>query len=313
MYRNLNAGALGISGRQSELIELALTYRFGGLDVDLPAVVKRAQTSGVEQACRFMASADLRVGQFPLPLDCTTSETAFRAGLAQLREVAAVAESLHASCCVVTVKPASDDQPYHENFEMYRTRLGAVANVLAQHDIKLGLAFLASPCHWKGHEYPFIHEADALLTLIRTIGSSHVGLVLDTWSWFVAGSSLGELRELTGEQIVSVRLADIRPEADLAKITDQDRYLPGDGGLVDGGAIVRHLSEVGYAGPVTLYPHSSRFAGMTRDAIVQQAKATFQDLWVAAGLLPGKKLEPVQPEAAPADSEPSDAVSHGAT
>jgi len=28
MYRNFNANALGVSGRQSELLEISLTYRF---------------------------------------------------------------------------------------------------------------------------------------------------------------------------------------------------------------------------------------------------------------------------------------------
>lgn len=41
MYKNLNAEVLGVSGRQSELIELAMTYGFIGLDVDITEVVKR--------------------------------------------------------------------------------------------------------------------------------------------------------------------------------------------------------------------------------------------------------------------------------
>ncbi len=305
MYRNLDAAALGISGRQSELIELALTYGFRGLDVDLAALVKRARTSGVEQAVRFMVSANVQVGEFPLPIDFTGEESAFRSALLQLKEFAAIAGSLHASCCVATVNPASDARPYHENFEMHRTRLGAVANVLAEQNIKLGLTVLAAPCHWMGHDYPFIHEAEALLTLIKTIGNPSVGLVLDTWNWLVGGGSLADLLQLSGEQIASVRLADIRPEADLAKIADQERYLPGDGGLIDCGAVVRHLVEVDYAGPVTLYPHPSRFTGMTRDVIVRQAKATFQELWVAAGLAPGKKPEPTAAETVSADSRPT--------
>ena len=35
MFLNLNAQSLGVSGRQSELIELALTYGFKGIDTDI--------------------------------------------------------------------------------------------------------------------------------------------------------------------------------------------------------------------------------------------------------------------------------------
>ena len=174
---------------------------------------------------------------------------------------------------------------------MHRSRLGAVANILAEHNVKLGLSFCAVPDHWKGRDYPFIHEPDALLTLIKTIGNANVGLTLDTWNWFVGGGSLSELRELTVEQVVSVRLADMLPEEDLSKITDEERHLPSDEGVIDGAAILRHLADVGYDGPVTLAPHSSRFMGMTRDAIVQQARATFDDLWNAAGVTPKKESE----------------------
>jgi chitinase len=41
MYKNLNATVLGVSGRQSELIELAMTYGFRGLDIDIVDLVKR--------------------------------------------------------------------------------------------------------------------------------------------------------------------------------------------------------------------------------------------------------------------------------
>ncbi len=302
MYRSLDAAALGISGRQSELIELALTFGFSGLDIDLTAIVKRARTGSIEQACRFLTSANLRIGHFALPLDFTGSETAFRTALGELKETAAVAGHLRASCCVATVRPASDDLPYHENFELHRNRLGAVANVLAEHDIKLGLAFQAAPNNWRGFDYPFIHEPDALLTLIKTIAATNVGLLLDTWNWFVGGGSLGELTELTAGRIAGVRLADVRLEDDLLKITDQQRYLPFDGGMVDAGAVVRHLAAIGYEGPVALVPHASRCAGMTRDAIARQARATFQDLWIAAGLAPPRKTAAVPVEAAATES-----------
>ena len=54
--------------------------------------------------------------------------------------------------------------------------------------------------------------------------------------------------------------------------------MPGDGGLIDCHTIVQHLLQSGYSGPLTLYPDPSRFTGMTRDSIVQQAKATLDDL-----------------------------------
>ena len=48
-----------------------------------------------------------------------------------------------------TIASASDELPYHENFERHRGRLGEVAQALAPHDIRLGLEFLA-PARLRG-------------------------------------------------------------------------------------------------------------------------------------------------------------------
>jgi len=300
MYKNLNTAALGITGRQSELIELALTYGFRGLDLDMSDIIKRARARGLEPARRYVASASVRVGEFRLPIDWRAADIPYRSGLVELQEVAQTAAALGATVCTATVQPYSDDLPYHENFELHRRRFGEIGDLLARHSIKLGLAFQAAAAHREGHAAPFIHQAETLLTLIKTASSQHVGLTLDTWSWFVGGGTLDHLRQFPPEQIVAVRFADYPAAADLGQITDQERYFPGDGGAVDCATILRYLAEHAFAGPVTLYPHPSRFRGMTRDAIVQQASAKFDALYRAAGISRSGKLEPlpVEPEQA---------------
>lgn len=278
MFRNLNTVALGITGRQSELIELALTYGFGGLDLNMSTIARRARNNGVDQAKRFVASAGLRIGEFALPVEIVGDEAAFRSGLAELTEVAQIAEALEAYCCRFAIQPVSREAPYHEFFEMHRQRLTEVAEVLANHNVRLGLAFTAAPDQWKDAETAFIHEGEALMTLIRTIGKSNVGVALDIWEWVVGGSSVEQFKQIPGESISSVRLADLPAEASLESVTEQDRVLPGEGGPIDCRAVVQHLKGCGYEGPLTLYPAPSQFTGMTREAIVQQARAAFDDL-----------------------------------
>lgn len=298
MFRNLNPMALGMTGRQSELIELALTYGFSSLDVDMKAIVKRARANGIDQARRFIVSANLRGGEFALPLELTAPETAYRSNLVEFGEFVEIAASLNAVACRATVPPVCSGMPYQETFELHRTRLAEIAEVLARHDIPLGLAFLAASSHRQSSESPFIYEGETAMTLIRTIGSPNVGLALDTWNWFVGGGSLDDLFAIPTDRIVSVRLADIPASADLNTIADDERYMPGDGGLTDCRAIVQHLLTNQYAGPVTLYPTPARFAGMTRDAIVRRAKSTLDNLFTPY---------PPEPPATEEVSEPSEA------
>ena len=303
MYRNLNPMALGITGRQSELIELALTYGFRSLNMDMKAIVKRARANGVGQAGRFVASANIRGGEFALPLELTAPETTYRSSLVEFGEFVEVAASLNAIGCRATVPPVSSGMPYQESFELHRTRLTEIAEVLARHELPLGLAFMAASSHRQSSEPPFIYNGETLMTLIRTMGSPNVGLALDTWNWFVGGGSLDDILALPIDRIVSVRLADIPTSADLNTIGDDERYMPGDGGLIDCRAIVQHLLKNEYAGPITLYPTPTRFAGRTRDAIVQEAKSALDDLCKPTPPKPPAVEEVREPAEADAVSE----------
>lgn len=300
MYRNLNTQSLGITGRQSELIELALTYKFRGLDLHMGSILRRARKKGVDAATRFVSSANMKVGEFHLAIDWLADDAAFRSSLEELNEIAEIAAALGVSGCTATVKPASHDRPYNENFELHRVRFGDAADILGARGIKLGIGFLAAPAHREGYDNPFIHDAESLLTLIKTVGSPHVALALDVWNWHVGGGGMDQIRDLSGDQIASLRLADIPAEVDVADITDDQRYLPSEGGVIDCAAILRLLAEKHYEGPVAVYPHPSRFSGMTRDAIVQQVSARLDQLWITAGLGPDGKLA-----AAPAETDSS--------
>lgn len=294
MYKNLNPAALGITGRQSELIELSLTYGFRGLDLEMSDLIKRARSRGLDNARRYVASANVRIGEFPLPTNWCATEIPYRSGLVELQEIAQIAGALDATVCTATIKPYSDELPYHENFEMHRRRFAEIGELLAAQHIKLGLAFHAAAAERVGHAVPFIHQAETFMTLVKTIGSPHVGITLDTWNWMVGGGTIDSLRQIPATQLAAVRLADFPADADTSQIDEAERYLPGDGGAVDAVAILRHLAEVQFTGPVTLYPHPARFRGMTRDAIVQQANAKFDELYRAAGVNRSGQLEPAQ-------------------
>lgn len=305
MYHNLNTTALGITGRQSELIELALTYGFAGLDLDLSDIVKRARAGGLENARRYVSSAGLRIGEFPLELDWRTSEVTYRTTLAHLKETAGIAAAFGAANCTTTIEPSASELPYHEDFELHRRRLGEVGEVLAAHQIRLGVALPFVPPDAADRDRPaFVRQPETLVTLIKTVGSPHVGLTLDTWTWHVTGGTLAQVCGLPAQQIVAVRFADAPADADGGSLTDQDRCLPGEGGAIDCAAVLRHLAASHFAGPLTLHPHPSRLRSLTRDGIVQRARDVLDALYRSAGVSRSGRLEPLpDPAAQEAEAE----------
>jgi sugar phosphate isomerase/epimerase len=285
MYKNLNPASLGVSGRQSELIELTLTYGFRGLDLDAAELIKRATLQGVEEATKYVRSGKVKIGGWTLPASLTANDAAFQVDIERLTSLAETAAQVGFTYCTVNIDAGSDDLPFHENFERHRDRLAKVGEILSGHGIRLGLGLQAAAQHREGRTYPFVHQAEELLTLIRTTGHNYVGLALDTWNWKVGGGASDQLSELTGDQVVAVTIADVPEDADPAAIEPTQRLLPTPETLEENARLLALLGGRGYVGPVTLMPHSQQLGKLTRDASVDKCSMLLSKLWAEAGLV----------------------------
>ncbi len=300
MYRNLIPQAIGVSGRQSELIEMALTYGFKGFDLDMREFMRKVNSRGRDAASRYIESArvrlDFRVSGFELPVRWSDEEANFKQDLEKLAPLAEVAAALGAKGCYTPILPASDKLQYHENFAFHQQRLGAVADVLAKHDIKLGLSLVSTPKHRKDKKFEFVYQVDPFLTLVKTLGVGNVGIVLDLWHWHLGGGTIKQIRELSPDQIVQVRVADAPQDIDPGKATEDQRLLPGKGGMIDAVSAMRHLGEIEYSGPVSPTANAKTLAGLTRDRIVRQAGEALDAVWKEAGLNRKGRLAPEEDE-----------------
>jgi sugar phosphate isomerase/epimerase len=284
MYRNLSPFTLGISGRQGELLEIAMTYRFKGLDIDIREAVKRAEISGIEAATRYILSAHIKIGGFDLPMRWASTQEEFNADLESLPKLLNVATALGANRCYTTVLPTSDELPFHENFKFNVLRLRELAGVLAERGVKLGLEFHASDERRNNGGYQFICQADPLLMLMQTINAENVGVMLDVWNWHLGGGTVEKLRAMRGEQIVGVRLSDLPADVEAAHAREEQRLIPGDGGQIDCAAYLSLLEELGYDGPVSIAAHPTPYKDLKREELVKKAASALDTLWAAAGI-----------------------------
>jgi sugar phosphate isomerase/epimerase len=278
MYKNLHPSAIGIFGRQSELVEIALTHRFKGLEIDITEVTKRAQTTSVAQACRYLCSAPLTIAGFDLPIRWSGDEKEFQEDLKQVPLLLEVAGTLNADRCTTTIRPTCDQRPFHENFKFHVERLGKLADAIAPGNVKLALNFLAAPSDRADGGFEFIHQAEPTLLLLNSISKDNVGLLLDAWSWVVGAGEFDKLRTLRGDQIISVRLADIPTGVEISSITSEQRVLPGEGGTIDSAALLALLDEIGFDGPVALAPWPGLAKGQKREETVKKASVALDAL-----------------------------------
>ncbi|HEV2972690.1 MAG TPA: sugar phosphate isomerase/epimerase family protein [Pirellulales bacterium] len=290
MFKNLSTEGIGVSGRQSEIIELALSFGFKGIDLDLIDFQQQVKAHGLPHSRRLLDSARLKVGAFRLPLVWDDSDETYQQGVRELPELLQLAADLGAKRAVTTLAPANDTRPYHENFEFHRRRLAEIGGLLAPAGMRLGIEFVAPAAARKNRAFQFIHTFDAIVTLVNMIRAPNVGAVVDPWQIHAAGSSLDDIRKLSADRIVAAYLSDAPAVADSAALTEADRLLPGETGKIDCAALLTMLAELGFDGPISPRAHRDRLAGMRREQIVKLAGERVDQAWKSAGLSPAGKL-----------------------
>jgi sugar phosphate isomerase/epimerase len=291
MFKNFNAAALGVSGTTSEVIELALSFGFKGLDLDIAEQAAQAEVSGVAKVRQRYEGARLKFGAFRLPVEWHEDGDRLKQDLAALPAYLEVAQGLGCTRAITQVEPAGDMRPYHENFEYHRRTLEELAKAVGKFGIRLGVEFLAPNSHRQGRAFQFIQTVDQFLLLFKSTHADNLGIVLDTWHWQVGGGTQEYLQALEGNKIVAVYLADCDAEVTAANAIEGHQRLPGETGVVDCVSILTTLAEKGYEGPVTPYAYKGNLTG-GREKVVKAASAALDQVWKQAGLNSQGKLTP---------------------
>ncbi len=227
MIKNFSPQSLGINGRQTELLELALTYAFNGIDIDMHEMLRRSQRTDVADAAKYLEAArkafKIRIGGFDLGINLDADEETFNTAVTGLHPIAELAKELGIKRAYTRLPAATDRLPYHEYFEVQKTRLSQIADLLAVREIKLGIGFSAGKELEEGKQFPFIRNVEGFVAMVKAVGSPNAGFYVDTWDWVVGDGAMDQFSELTVDQIVAVRLSSLRPDSDVATAKSNER------------------------------------------------------------------------------------------
>jgi sugar phosphate isomerase/epimerase len=142
----------------------------------------------------------------------------------------------------------STDTPKAELRKIYKDRFQACADVLARSHVRLGFENV-TPLHLrKARPHEFIWRTDEMLEFAKECGSN-VGLLIDSWHWHHANSTIDDILRAGKERIVHVQVADA-PKLPPEEIRDNERLMPGEG-IIDFTAFFRALQKAGYSDGVS--------------------------------------------------------------
>ncbi len=288
MYRSLNVETLGITGRQSELIELALSFRFKGLDIDIETFARQVESRGQEYATRCLDSANkctgLTIGVWQLPISWDADEARLTEQITRIPSLANCAKSINANRCITVIPPGSETLALKESFDFYAAKLNEIGELLAPHGISLGVGFQAAAKSREGLEHTAVNTAETLTTLLSMVSASNVGFYIDTWNWVLGGGSVEDIVALGADRIVAMSVADIPAGATEDAIELNQRLLPAPEGTIAHADLLNKLHDLNFEGPVTPTPHTSQYKGITRDKIAKLAAEALRSVWPGADL-----------------------------
>ena len=296
MYRSLNVETLGITGRQSELIELALSFRFKGLDICMETFARQVESRGQEYATRCLDSArncpvGLQIGVWPLPISWDAEEDRIKEQITKIPALANVAKTIDATRCITVLPPGSNTMQMKESFDFYSEKLNEIGELLSPHGISLGVGFMGAVKAQEGLEMISVSNVEKYTALMSTVNASNVGYYIDTWNWHLGGGTTDQIVELGADKIVAISVADVPSGVELAAVELNQRLLPSTDGVIPHADLLNKLHELECDAPVTPQPNTSQYRGITRDKIVKLAAEQLRSVWPSAELLEEAEAE----------------------
>jgi sugar phosphate isomerase/epimerase len=253
----LNPGAIGVQGvDQFGLLELARKHNFEAM-IAMGGELADMSDESLSKLSQSMHENNITWGAAGLPLDFRGDEDSFRTGLAGLPRICTGLKRAGVTRMNTWIMPTHGSRTYRENFALHSDRLGQIAGILEQYNIRLGLEYVGPKTLMVREKYSFIRTMAETKELIASIGKPNVGFVLDSFHWFCAGESKADILSLNNEDIITCDLNDATAGRTADEQIDGQRQLPLASGVIPLKEFLSALVEIGYDGPVRAEPFNA--------------------------------------------------------
>jgi sugar phosphate isomerase/epimerase len=284
MFKNLSTSAVGIKANFQQALDLAKRHGFAGIDAPVSEITALIDQRGAQAVNDMFAAAGLKPGGFGCPTNFRTDEGAWETGLAQLPRLAKAAQAIGCQRCYTWIAPASDTLDYAANFELHVTRLKPIAEILNAHGIRIGLEFVGPKTSRRGKKHEFIHDMEGAFELCDAIGTSNVGLLLDSWHWYASRGKVDDITSLKASEVVYVQVNDAPKGVTVEEQIDNVRDLPAATGVIDIKGFLQAIKSIGYDGPITAEPYRKDLATLPSDQAAKAVAEAMDKMLIIADL-----------------------------
>ena len=277
-YKNFAPGHIGVKADQRQALEYAVKYGFEGI-APSPGEFENKSSAEIQEWREIMKEKGVRYGAANLPVDFRRDEERFAKDLTRLAKEASILKQLGVTRIATWIPPGHNELTYLQNFQQHKKRLGEIAKVLGHNDIRLGLEFVGPRTSRQRYRFAFICTQLDMMELAEAIGTSNVGLLLDSWHWYTSHGTVGELLQLSSKDVVHVHVNDAPSGVPIDEQIDNRRKLPVTTGVIDLKGFINALVKIGYDGPVECEPFDQELRKMQQDAALQKTVESLNRLW----------------------------------
>ena len=250
------------------LVKSAARYGFEGIDYSIESVDACVREKSAGYIEELLATHNLRLASFLLPVEFHLDEITFQSGIENLPHLVKCAQELGYSCCCTWIPPSTDEAPAPYLCLLIK-RLRECVKILNDNGIPLALEWIG-PAHLRNKRYDFIYTLEDALLLKEAIGLENVGLLLDSFHWFTTGGTLSTLESLSVDDIVHVHINDA-PNVPLEEQLDNKRLFPGQG-IIDLKGMLGVLKKKGYHHYLSVETLDEDLSSWEMNRVVKESK-----------------------------------------
>lgn len=278
MFRNFSPDAINIKTTLIERLRLAKIGNFEGMDISILECFEFSKEDKIEKIKNLFDAFDIKMGGWGLPFNIDEEKNKFDEDIKKLEEYLKIAQKISAFRVYTWIKPFSDELPYRENFQLHRDRIKEICEIMEKYGCRLGIEFVGTKKLREGHKYEFIWNLEQIMELIEEVKRDNIGILLDSWHLYASDGKIEDIKKLKGNNIIYVHVNDA-PEIPKEELIDNERFLPGETGVIDIVGFLKAIKETGYDGPVTPEPFNKRVNQLPDEIAVRLTGGYLLKVW----------------------------------
>lgn len=248
MLKGLSKAGIGEVEGLKELISLAADNGFHAVEATSEDLKEFIMQTNLNEVKTYLGMKGIQLGAVTLPVEWRGDNEVFKEGIKELVEIANYASKLGCKTFFTYFMPSTDEDVAPYMLQLTK-RLQLIGRILKEYDMNLALEYVG-PLHlrerWKN---VFIWNAEQTLQWLEVVGEPNIGIVLDSFHWYLCGETVEDILAMEADRIKYVHINDVR-NIPVEDVLDNDRVFPGEG-VIDLSGFLHALKKVNYRGAVT--------------------------------------------------------------